>query len=95
MCRGGAPGPNPGVNRALFSPNHLLRRSAAAGAELRRPAPPHAPPTDLGRQIRVQRSGLDLGSNQLEPLDPDLTAVVRAYRFDLGFLLKRPWVYSK
>ena len=57
------------------------------------PAPPPAPPTVLGRQIRMQRPGLDLGSSQLEPSDLDPAARNRAYRFGLDFFLKSPSLY--
>ena len=49
------------------------------------PAPPPAPPAVLGRQIRMLRPGLDLGSSQLEPSDLDPAARNRAYRFGLDF----------
>jgi hypothetical protein len=62
-----------------------LQRSAAAGAELRRPPPPPERPNLSSRPIRSQCPGLDRGWVRSEPRDLDPTDGIHAYRFALGF----------
>jgi len=45
----------------------------------------------LSRPIENLRPRLDPALTKSLPSDPDLTAVVRAYRFGRYFLLKSPW----
>ena len=61
-------------------------RSSAPATFRRRPAGPTRP----SHSIRSLRPRLDPTLTKSWPSDPDLTAVIRAYRFGLGFLLKSP-----
>ena len=66
------------------------RRAPPRKPQVRRLAPPPARPFFQNRPIRGQRIRLDPVSIRSEPLDPDPSAWIHAYRFSLGILLKRP-----
>jgi hypothetical protein len=88
------PGPDLVPNEGRTAKISHRRRSAAAGAELRRPPrcsstvdrAVESKPSDLSPTRRI-RSRIPL---RPEPSDRDLTAERRLYRFGLAIFLKNP-----
>ena len=87
------PDPDPARIRPGKTEFGLLRRSAAAGARLRRAPPPNARPNPQSHPIQIQRARLDRAPFRSEPLDLDPTAEICAYPFGLYFLLKSPCTF--
>ena len=87
------PDPKPARIPARSAEFGQLRRCSAAGTRFRRQRrrPPRT--KHQSRPIRSHRPRLDLGSFKSEPLDQDLTTLIRAYRFGLYILLKSPSVF--
>ena len=87
------PDPKPARIPARSAEFGQLRRCSAAGTRFRRQCrrPPRA--KHQSRPIRSHRPRLDLGSFKSEPLDQDLTTLIRAYRFGQYILLKSPLVF--
>jgi hypothetical protein len=94
-CRALPPGPDLVQNKARTAEIGQHRRSATVETRFRRPPRRPVRPLAPSRRIRSRRARLDPSQIRSEPLDQDLTALVRRYQFGLAILLKSPCAFSK